>query len=184
VNIPQLLKTERLLLRPWLVSDAGALGAILNVNYAHLGPWIPSRIATPASVTELDRLKRFGDDFESAREWRYAMLTVNEELLGEISLFPRSVDRRVPYAQSDRIEIGYWIRKDMTGNGFVTEAVAAVLALVAADPRFTCAEVRCDERNAPSGAVPARLGFKLTATVAEEGVALQIWTLQFNNNGN
>jgi ribosomal-protein-serine acetyltransferase len=180
VKVPELLKTERLILRPWRPSDAHALGPILDVNYVHLGPWIPSRISTPAPVPELEaRLQRFADDFASATEWRYAMFTDDgATLLGEISLFPRSADARVPYLDSDRIEIGYWIRKDMTGRGLVTEAVRAVADAVAVDSRFTCAEIRCDARNAPSSAVPARLGFTLTQTVADGDVALQIWTLK------
>jgi ribosomal-protein-serine acetyltransferase len=165
------------------VSDARALGDILDVNYAHLGPWIPSHIATPATPSHLEiRLRKFAEDFVSANEWRYAMLTAGEEqLLGEISLFPRSTHARVPYPDADRIEIGYWIRKDMTGQGLVTEAVAAVLEMVSADPRFTRAEIRCDARNAPSSAVPARLGFALTETLADGDVALQVWTLNFKN---
>jgi ribosomal-protein-serine acetyltransferase len=167
------------MLRPWRAEDAHALGPILDVNYAHLGPWIPSRIATPAPLPELEaRLRKFAEDFGTADEWRYAMLTADAEvLLGEISLFPRSSSARVPYAQSDRIEIGYWIRKDMTGRGLVTEAVRAALEMVAADPRFTCVEIRCDARNVPSTAVPARLRFTLAQTVADGDVALQIWTL-------
>ena len=186
MSVPELLRTERLVLRPWRVSDAPALGAILDANYAHLGPWIPSRIATPAAPPQLKiRLQRFAEDFTHANEWRYAMLTVGEEqLLGEISLFPRSAQARVPYADADRIEIGYWIRKDMTGRGFVTEAVRVVLEMVAEDPRFACAEIRCDARNAPSSAVPARLDFALTQTVADDDVALQVWTLNFTRNSN
>jgi RimJ/RimL family protein N-acetyltransferase len=167
------------MLRPWRARDAAALGPILDVNYAHLGPWIPSRISTPAPVGDLAvRVQKFANDFANATEWRYAMLTADEStLLGEISVFPRSAHARVPYAEADRAEVGYWLRQDMTGRGLVTEAVGAVINIVMADPRFTRIEIRCDERNAPSGAVPARLGFTLTQTVSDGDVALQIWTL-------
>lgn len=184
MNTPNLLRTERLVLRPWRVTDAQALGPILDVNYAHLGPWIPARIATPATAPELEaRLSRFADDFANANEWRYAMFMADDEtLLGEISLFPRSPAGRVPYAEADRIEIGYWIRQDMTGKGFVTEAVHAVLGSVSGHPRFASAEIRCDSRNAPSNAIPARLGFALANTIADGDVALQIWTLTLISN--
>ena len=174
---PTLLRTERLTLRPWRVSDAPALGAILDVNYEHLGLWIPPRIANPASPAELaTRIQKFADDFATASEWRYALLTADEAmLLGEISLFPRSPTARVPYADSDRIEVGYWIRKDATGKGFVTEAVCAVVEMVAKDPRFSCVEIRCDARNAPSNAVPVRLGFKLAGTITDGDLSLRIW---------
>jgi hypothetical protein len=44
-------------------------------SWDHLGPWIPARVATPVPVPELaQRLARFGDDFSSGREFRYALL--------------------------------------------------------------------------------------------------------------
>jgi RimJ/RimL family protein N-acetyltransferase len=180
VSIAELVRTGRVILRPWRPTDAAALGRILDVSHAHLGPWIPSRVSTPAPLHELeDRLRGFADDFAEANEWRYAMLTSDETtLLGEISVFPRSMRSRVPYCDADRVEIGYWIRKDMTGAGLVSEAVAAVIKTVSGDPRFTCIEIRCDERNAPSGAVPARLGFTLAQTVADGDGMLQIWSLE------
>jgi hypothetical protein len=40
----------------------------------------------------------------------------------------------------------------------------------------SCGEVRCDARNAPSAAIPRRLGFDLTATIAEPPGEVQVWT--------
>jgi RimJ/RimL family protein N-acetyltransferase len=35
----------------------------------------------------------------------------------------------VPLAEADRAELGYWLRADETGRGYVTEAVGVVLEL-------------------------------------------------------
>ena len=50
--------------------------------------------------------------------------------------------------------------------------------------RFAHLEIRCDARNAPSAAVPKRLGFELATTIDEPpaspqdpNVQLQVWTL-------
>ena len=174
VLVPDNIRTNRMLLRPWQTKDATDLAPILASNYAHLGPWIPSRISTPAPIAELTvRLQRFAEDFTGAKEWRYAMVMLDDHtLLGEISVFPRSPDARVPYDQSDRVEIGYWLRKDWTGRGLVTEGVRAVIDALSLDPRYACIEIRCDENNKPSSAIPETLGFTLGNTID----GLQIWS--------
>jgi len=184
--VPIEIRTERLSLRPWRAADAEALHAILVANYEHLAPWIPARVATPAVVPLLaERLAAFGAEFDADRDWRFAMLTSDERtILGEVDLFPRSAAGRVAFPDADRAEIGYWIRADETGRGLVTEAVLAIIDVARRTGRFTHLEIRCDARNAPSAAVPKRLGFELATTIAEPtaspqdpDVQLQIWTL-------
>jgi RimJ/RimL family protein N-acetyltransferase len=187
--VPIEIRTERLCLRPWRGEDAEGLHAILVANYEHLAPWIPPRVATPAVVPLLaERLAAFGAEFEADREWRFAMLSTDERtILGEVDLFPRSATGRVALADADRAEIGYWIRADEAGRGFVTEAVLAIVGVARLTGRFTHLEIRCDARNAPSAAVPRRLGFELATTIEEgpgspdsPGVQLQIWNLDLS----
>src|SRR4029078_850062 len=96
--------TARLLLRSWRREDAPALHPILEANWAHLGPWIPARIATPAPSPVLaERLNGFAAEFAADREWRYALVSSSDNaVLGECGLFPRSADRRVAYADAGR----------------------------------------------------------------------------------
>jgi len=184
--VPTELRTERLVMRPWRAEDATALHPILVANWDHLGPWIPARVATPVPVAELaQRLAGFGDDFASGREFRYGLFAPDgRSVLGEAGLYPRSATARVPFALATCIELGYWVRADFTGRGLVTEASRALLDVAAALPHMTHVEVRCDARNAPSSAIPQRLGFVLTTTLVEpatrandEPVRLQVWTL-------
>ena len=177
MSVPGEIHTARLLLRPWRSGDAAALHPILEANWAHLRPWVPARVATPVPIPALaERLSQFAAEFLADREWRYAMITSDDrELVGEVGLFPRSATGRVHYAQADRVELGYWLRADATGRGFVTEGAQAMLAVAAALPHVSCVEVRCDTRNAPSAAIPRRLGFDLAATIAEPPSELQVW---------
>jgi len=187
--VPIEILTVRLLLRPWRAEDAGALAPVLEANRDHLAPWIPARVATPAAVPVLaERLAGFAADFTADREWRFGMFTLREgKLLGEVGLFPRAATGRVPFAEADRVELGYWLRGDETGRGFVTEGARAVLTVASHIPRFSRAEIRCDSRNAPSAAVPPRLGFTLLATVAEGGGEaeerhLQVWVSELSTH--
>jgi RimJ/RimL family protein N-acetyltransferase len=186
VPVPTELRTERLVMRPWRAEDATALHPILVANRDHLRPWIPARVATPAPVTELaERLASFGDDFASGREFRYGLFAPDAgDLLGEAGLYPRSATERVSFADATCIELGYWLRADRTGRGLVTEASRALVAVAETLPHMTHVEIRCDARNAPSAAIPKRLGFALATTLIEpagspddEPVQLQVWTL-------
>ncbi len=183
--IPVGFCTPRLLLRQWRADDADGLHPLLVANYERLAPWIPARVATPAPLAALsDRLSGFVAEFDAGREWRFAMLTPDEtRLIGEIDLFPRSASGRVHVAEADRAEIGYWIRADESGRGFVTEGVRAMIDVARQVDRFTHLEIRCDERNVQSAAVPRRLGFRLSETIdqppakaEQRGTQLQIWT--------
>jgi len=182
---PNEIRTSRLLLRPWRPDDAGQLLPVLEANRSHLDPWIPEHVAAPAPLPLLAaRLAGFGAAFISDREWRYALFALDDgRVLGEISLFPRSPDGRVPYSSADRAEIGYWLRADATGAGFASEAAQAMVNLAETMPGLGHVEIRCDVRNGASAAVPRRLGFELADCVSDAGVSsesgaevtLQVW---------
>jgi RimJ/RimL family protein N-acetyltransferase len=171
--IPPLVRTERLLLRPWRREDAAALHPILAANQEHLQGWIPAHVADVAPVAALaQRLDQFGADFAAGRSFRYAVWTANgDALLGEVDLFVRDAERRVPLGAGDRVEIGYWLDAAATGHGFATEAAVALLAVADAIPGLSRVEIRCDVNNSASAAIPQRLGFS-----AETGVdEMQVW---------
>ena len=147
------LRGERVLVRPYRESDAQALFEAVAESRDHLRPWLP-----------------FADTHQSAeesRDWiihQVANWLLREDLivgiweaatnryLGGSGLHPRSWEIRY-------FEIGYWIRASASGRGYITEAVKLLT-----DYAFTAlaakrVEIRCDERNVRSAAVPQRLGF-------------------------
>jgi RimJ/RimL family protein N-acetyltransferase len=181
-----LIRTDRLSLRSWRPADAAALLSVLEANEPRLAPWIPARVARPAPLPELEcRLAEFAADFVAGRGWRYAIMALADgAVLGEVSLFPRAASGRVPLAEADHLELGYWLAASATGKGIATEAARAMLDAAAALPGMARVEIRCDARNAPSSAVPRRLGFDLAALEEASGVdaaaspvTLEVWTL-------
>jgi len=163
--VPAEIRTARLLLRSWRGDDAVELLPILEATWGHLSPWIPARVATPAPVPQpAERLAGYAANFASLAEWRYAIFrTEDQRMLGEVALFPRSSASRVPFAEANRAELGYWLRADENGHGFATEAAAAACQVANDIARFAQFEIRCDARNLRSAALPKRLGFLLTA---------------------
>jgi RimJ/RimL family protein N-acetyltransferase len=183
--VPAEITTPRFVLRPWRATDAPALLPVLEANWTHLAPWIPARVATPVPVTELaTRLAGFGNDFATAKEWRYGLFAPDATtVLGEAGIYPRAASGRVDYAEATFVELGYWLRADETGKGLVTEAMHSLLEVVEKLAHVSHVEIRCDARNAPSAAVPKRLGFRLAATIPETRKAdahLQVWTLDLS----
>lgn len=177
-------------MRRWQPSDAAKLEPILAANWDHLGPWLPIHVAKPAPRAELEtRLEGYVADFDADLKWRYGMHSADEtDLLGEVDMFPRDANGRVAYENSDRVEIGYWVRSDLTGRGLVTEGVRRMLDLAASLPRVERIEIRCDARNKPSAAIPAKLGFVLAQTIKDHSPAfkdpdaeLQVWSLEISS---
>jgi RimJ/RimL family protein N-acetyltransferase len=183
--VPGRIRTDRLLLRSWAAEDAPALLPLLEANRAHLGPWIPPHVAAPVPLEALAaRLEGFAGDFAAGRSFRFALLTrKGGQLLGEADLFPRNATGRVPLADADCVELGYWLDAAVTGHGYATEATRALLDLAATELGIGHAEVRCEMTNAASAAVPRRLGLVLSGVVTDDAVVpgaprvtLQIWT--------
>ena len=178
MTVPAQIRTPRLFLRSWRADDAARLQPVLAVNWEHLSPWIPARIADPATVPLVaERLAGFEADFAADREWRYAMFSADEDdVLGKIALFPRSAKGRVPYQNADRAEIGYWLRSDWTRRGIVTEAARAMLDVAIALSKVSLVEIRCDTRNSASSAIPRRLGFVLgDESFTDSDGQLEVW---------
>jgi RimJ/RimL family protein N-acetyltransferase len=66
------------------------------------------------------------------------------------------------------MQIGYWVRTSMTGQGYITEAVRT-LTRFAFDVLGACRlEIRCDERNERSAGVARRAGFVLEGVLRNE----------------
>ena len=56
-------------------------------------------------------------------------------------------------------EIGYWLRASAEGHGYMTEAVHLLTDYAFTSLAAQRLEIRCDERNTRSAAIPRRLGF-------------------------
>lgn len=164
-----------MLLRSWAPTDAPALAPVLAANVAHFASWIPAHVSTPAPLPELaERLAGFAADFAAGRAYRYALLTPDTLLvLGEADLFPRSSTGRVSLDAAECIELGYWLDSAVTGRGLATEASRALIDVAASIAGFTHVEIRCDEENQTSAALPQRLGFQLAGMEA----GLQVWKM-------
>lgn len=70
-------------------------------------------------------------------------------------------------AREGGVEIGYWLASSFVGRGLITRAVR-LLTAEAFRLGAGYVEIKHDERNVRSGAVPARLGFTQVGTEPAE----------------
>jgi RimJ/RimL family protein N-acetyltransferase len=147
------IETERLVVRCWEPRDAPLLKEAIDGSIEHLRPWLPWAANEPQSIPDkVDLLRTFRAKFDLGEDFIYGILDRDERrVLGGTGLHTRVG----AYAR----EIGYWIRADAAGRGYVTEAVAAVTRVGFEVERLERLEIRCEPANERSAAVARRLGY-------------------------
>ena len=145
------LKSERLFLLPPAPEDAPALLEAMQSSLAEISAWatVTDGLATPHGVRQLiSRARRRMEDGTHLywRLWTQLSLC----LIGSVSV--HTIDREAGSA-----ELGYWLRKTATGDGYATEACHRVLQFLFELPEFAHIAVRCDSRNERALGVARRL---------------------------
>ncbi|MGZ4257477.1 MAG: GNAT family N-acetyltransferase [Gaiellaceae bacterium] len=146
--------TERLVARCWQPADAPLLKEAVDASLDHLQPWMPWAYDEPQTLEQKVQLLRvFRGQFDRGENFVYGLFSADEsEVVGGSGLHPRAGD-------DISFEIGYWIRASAIGQGYATEATAALarvgLELCGADR----IDIRVDPSNERSAAVPRKLGF-------------------------
>jgi RimJ/RimL family protein N-acetyltransferase len=150
---PYRIETERLVVRCWEPRDAPLLKEAVDESIDHLRPWMPWAHLEPRPLDEkVELLRRFRGSFDLGTDFVYGIFSADDaRALGGSGLHTRAGDAA--------FEIGYWVRTSATGNGYVTEAVAALTQAAFAWCGADRVEIRVDPENEPSLRVARRLGY-------------------------
>jgi ribosomal-protein-serine acetyltransferase len=160
------VETPRLLLVPIEISDGDELWEAVEGSRWHLErwlPWVPFNNTREASMRYAEACVA---DWDGGRAVRFAIRDrTSRELLGVVGL-----DSCVHLHRS--CELGYWLRRDATGKGLMTEAANASVQF--AFSRMAMHRIRCAAAtdNFPSLRVIQRLGLRF------EGIARQAELVQ------
>jgi ribosomal-protein-serine acetyltransferase len=151
--------SERLTLVPIDPGDAVDVWEVVEGSRSWLQPWLP----WVPYQKNLESAQRFAE--ASANDWdqgRALRFSIRERksaaLYGVVGL-----EACVEMHRS--CELGYWLRRDVTRNGYMTEAAAACVDFAFRGIGFHRMRVAAATQNKPSLDVIARLGFQF------EGVA-------------
>jgi len=149
------LRTDELVLRATSMDDTEAFANVLISNYDRLSEWmdLPPLIRDSskhrhAMQQELDRREK--------RNERWWLIWERKELAGSVSLM-------IPEGRANWGLIGYWLAKDHTGKGAMTQAVRRVIDWSFEELKLNRVEIQASVINRKSCAVPERLGIKREA---------------------
>ncbi len=159
------LRGERVLLRPYRESDAADVQRAIAESREHLRPWMP--------------FYNQHQTVEETRNWiihTMAQWLLREELIVGLwdiinGSYVGSSGIHVHDWKVGYFEIGYWLRASAEGHGYVTEAVRLLTDFCFNELHANRVEIRCDERNTRSAAVPRRLGFVQEACLRNDSLA-------------
>jgi ribosomal-protein-serine acetyltransferase len=145
-------------LRPFKVSDADEMTAVVAANREHLAPWMPWA-------------ESYGfEDCVAYLERKRAQIESNDGFEGAIVLDGRIVGvagfHAVDWVNRSS-SIGYWLTSEVVGRGLMSGAVRALLehAFGVWDLHRVTIEAVVD--NGRSRAIPERLGFREEALLRE-----------------
>ena len=157
-RFPDRLETERLILRPPGLRDARSIAKAVNASAAELGEWMPWARETYNLQDAVAFVEAAARKLRAEEEFTTVMVSRQRRaFVGCCTLSVR--DWKVP-----KFEIGYWLRTDHVGRGYVTEAARALTELAFTSLDAARVEIRVDDRNQRSWAVAERLGFAWEAT--------------------
>lgn len=157
LDIPEQFETERLILRAPQFGDGPRVNAAIRESLAFLSEWMWWANHVPdIQETEINVRKQRLNFLQRAAFTFYMLDKVSQDVMGTCSLV------RVDW-QVRRLEIGYWIKKSASGNGYMTEAVNGVTEFAFHHLRANRIEIRCDTRNVASRGVAERCGYHLEA---------------------
>lgn len=165
IELPARIEGERVVVRPYARGDGAAIFEAVCASRGRLSRWLPwPGNHVDARVSEAYAVR-------CAARWM-----ARDDLA--VALFDRG-GRYVGGSGVHRLdwkarngEIGYWLRDDAEGHGYVLDAVKLLTAMTFERLGFLRVKIRCDRANTRSAAVPARLGYALEATLRHDRVDL------------
>lgn len=146
-------------LRRHRVEEAEAMLAAIEASAEELVPWMPWAL-DPRTFDvgfQRERLAAREADWDAGVECSYTVLSTDGVPIGAVGVH----DWVGPAA----LELGYWLQTSWTGRGIMSAAAGALTEAILAMPDIEQVEIRCDEGNVRSAAVPRRLGYRIDRLV-------------------
>jgi RimJ/RimL family protein N-acetyltransferase len=164
------VRTARLVLRRQHPEHAPLIKEAVDQSLAHLRASV-AWAQTPLTLADLElRLAGAATAFDVGEAWSYTIFDDAEtQVLGCAGLEPAE-PALTAIVGADALETGYWLRANAIGQGYATEAIAALVELAFNSAGVRRVAVCHDPANTASAGVPRRLGFSCLGVVPDESL--------------
>lgn len=166
MQIPAQLETDRLLLRsPLPTGDGAIVNKAIRDSFNELQPWMPFAQKIPAIEETEINLRRAHIKFLERESFRFLIFhKSSNDFIGVASI--QGIIWDIPKG-----EIGYWINTEMSGQGYMTEAVQELKRFALQELKLKRVEVRIESSNFKSRAIPEKLGFVLEGILRSDDLS-------------
>jgi len=168
VDVPEYIRTERLLLRRPQPGDGVALNAAVCESIDELRPWMPWARSAPTPEESERECRRMHGRF-ALREDLVVFVFERRQDGSEGALLGGSGLHRIDWTVP-RFEIGYWRRTGRGGQGLIGEAVLALNRVAFDRLGARRVEIRMDARNERSARVAERAGFTFEGLLRQDAL--------------
>jgi RimJ/RimL family protein N-acetyltransferase len=173
-------------------SYAVAIAGAVAESLAHLRPFLPwADDASTRPEVQHNRLLAVEHSWDDGRDFQYVIIATagatpgtgdgggaaDERVVGMIgAMHPDRSD-----VGRDAVELGYWVHVDWCCRGLATRASRAVANATLTLEAVERIVITVDEANAPSNAVPRRLGYTVAKVIERPPAApgetgrMQVW---------
>ena len=166
LDFPDRFETERLMIRAPRPGDGAGVNAAIRESIHELRPWMPWATPAPTPDETETVMRRMASQWLTRENLGLILFRKHDGLFVGGSGLHR-IDWAVPC-----LEIGYWIRTSLSGQGYMTEAVKGITRFAFDHLKAQRIEVRCDARNTRSAAVAERAGYTLEARLHHQARAV------------
>lgn len=160
---PELIQTDRLLLRRFNRRDVGTLHQSVITSLPELQRWLPWARADynrgDAAAYIRDSIAAWKED--KAYDYSVRLTSDQNRHVANVSIWPLTRSGHVG-------EIGYWVHSEEAGRGIVTEACDAVIGVGFNDLHLHKINLRIAAGNVASERVALKLGFTKEGVLREE----------------
>lgn len=155
IDIPFPITTNRLSIRPPEPGDGKHINEAVLESFTTLNEWMPWAAKRPTLEESEINAREAHIEWLLRKEIRLQLWERSSgKLIGCSGLHAIDWDIR-------RFSTGYWVRQSHVGQGFISEAVAAVALFVFKELKGVRLELTCDVENVRSRKVAERTGFVL-----------------------
>jgi len=166
LDFPDHFESERLLLRCPRVGDGAMINAAIVESFAELTQWMPWAKTLPTVEDTEEFVRRAQANFLKRETLPLIVLNkIDASFVGLSGL--HDVNWDVP-----KFEIGYWLRTECSGKGYMTETVNAITQFCFETLKARRVQIQMDDRNKRSWRVAERCGFTLEGILHNEALGM------------